>query len=254
MVIYKTTNLVNGKIYIGQDKNNNPKYIGSGDLIKKAIEKYGKDNFKKEILIICDNQIDLDEYERFFIKEFDSTNKLTGYNISIGGRNGTTLNRKMSEKTKKQMSNSRNGIIFTKEHKKNLSNAHVGKKISDETKRKMSESQKLVNRKKMSSETKAKISSAKLGKVPSIETKKRMSESHLGVKNSFFGKKHKEGTFINKQKKIIQLTTDGIILREWPSIAEAAKSLGIRSSGISNVLAGRLKSTNNFKFIYKKNE
>ena len=47
MVIYKTTNLVNGKIYIGKDKYNNPKYLGSGKILKLAINKYGKGNFRR---------------------------------------------------------------------------------------------------------------------------------------------------------------------------------------------------------------
>lgn len=37
MIIYKTTNIINGKIYIGQDSNNNPKYIGSGKILKKKL-------------------------------------------------------------------------------------------------------------------------------------------------------------------------------------------------------------------------
>ena len=40
MVIYKITNIVNNKIYIGQDKNNKSGYLGSGDLIKLAKKKY----------------------------------------------------------------------------------------------------------------------------------------------------------------------------------------------------------------------
>ena len=52
--VYLTTNLINGKKYIGQyygevDDN----YIGSGSTLKKAINKYGKGNFKKEILYMC---------------------------------------------------------------------------------------------------------------------------------------------------------------------------------------------------------
>lgn len=47
MVIYKTTNLINGKIYIGQDSKDRPNYYGSGKLIHRAIKKYGKENFKK---------------------------------------------------------------------------------------------------------------------------------------------------------------------------------------------------------------
>jgi len=50
MIIYKSTNLVNGKFYVGQDSKNYPDYYGSGLILKIAIDKYGKDNFKKEIL------------------------------------------------------------------------------------------------------------------------------------------------------------------------------------------------------------
>ena len=47
MIIYKTTNTINGKIYIGQDKNNNPSYYGSGKILQKAIKKYGKESYPK---------------------------------------------------------------------------------------------------------------------------------------------------------------------------------------------------------------
>ena len=50
MIIYQTTNLINGKKYIGKDANNNPNYIGSGADLKIAIKEYGKHNFKKEII------------------------------------------------------------------------------------------------------------------------------------------------------------------------------------------------------------
>ena len=41
MQIYKTTNLVNGKVYVGQEKWNNPNYLGSGKILRLAIKKYG---------------------------------------------------------------------------------------------------------------------------------------------------------------------------------------------------------------------
>jgi hypothetical protein len=53
MIIYKTTNLVNQKFYVGKDTNNNPNYYGSGKRLKLAIKKYGIVNFKKETLEVC---------------------------------------------------------------------------------------------------------------------------------------------------------------------------------------------------------
>ena len=88
MVIYKTTNLVNGKYYIGQDSKNDPNYLGSGKLLKYAIEKYSIENFQKEILETCNTKEQLNEREIFWIKELNSIE--TGYNISEGGGGGNT--------------------------------------------------------------------------------------------------------------------------------------------------------------------
>ena len=53
--IYKTTNLINGKIYIGQHKSSSfdTNYYGSGKLLIKALKKYGKENFKIELIEGC---------------------------------------------------------------------------------------------------------------------------------------------------------------------------------------------------------
>ncbi len=98
MIIYKTTNLINNKFYIGQDSKNNPEYLGSGTIIKKAINKYGKENFKKEILDICLDKEELDIKEIYWIKELKSIEN--GYNISSGG-NGC-LGCKQSDETKEK--------------------------------------------------------------------------------------------------------------------------------------------------------
>ena len=69
--IYKTTNLVNGKIYIGQKKSNvflGDKYLGSGKILKMAIEKYGKENFSVELLHESLNKLDLDAMEKYTFK------------------------------------------------------------------------------------------------------------------------------------------------------------------------------------------
>ncbi len=75
MIIYKTTNLINGKIYIGQDTKNNPKYLGSGIIIEQAIKKYGSKNFKKEVIEFCTDQAELNDREKYWIKELNSQNK-----------------------------------------------------------------------------------------------------------------------------------------------------------------------------------
>jgi group I intron endonuclease len=86
MVVYRTTNLINGKIYIGQDSHNNPKYLGSGLLLKRAINKYGIDNFVKDILEVCKSKEDLNKREIFWIEKLNPV-----YNIAKGGNGGDTL-------------------------------------------------------------------------------------------------------------------------------------------------------------------
>lgn len=86
--IYLTTNLVNNKIYIGQHQAAEfepDKYIGSGILLVEAINKYGRNNFKNELLCWCKDQEELNEKEIYYISKFNSTNKSIGYNISSGG-------------------------------------------------------------------------------------------------------------------------------------------------------------------------
>ena len=89
MIIYKTTNLITGKFYIGKDKYNNEDYIGSGKILKNAIYKYGRENFKKEIIEICNTYEDLNEREIFWIDFTNATED--GYNIATGGDGGDTI-------------------------------------------------------------------------------------------------------------------------------------------------------------------
>ena len=86
--IYLTTNLVNGKKYIGQHNGSiKDNYLGSGVLLVKAIEKYGKENFKKEILEECDIT-ELDEKEKYWIAYYNALEDENFYNLSKGGQKG----------------------------------------------------------------------------------------------------------------------------------------------------------------------
>jgi hypothetical protein len=87
MIIYKITNLLNNKIYVGKSELNNPNYYGSGTYITRAIKKYGKENFKKEILFESEeyNLVLLNEKEIYWIEFLDSMNPDFGYNLHKGG-------------------------------------------------------------------------------------------------------------------------------------------------------------------------
>ena len=88
-LVYRITNLVNGKIYIGRHITNNiyDKYMGSGYELTKAIKKYGRDNFKKEILFDFDNPEEMIAKENELLSE-DFVKSANVYNIVIGGSSG----------------------------------------------------------------------------------------------------------------------------------------------------------------------
>ncbi len=88
MIVYKIINKINGKYYIGKDSNNDPRYYGSGKLIKQAIKKYGKNNFDKIIIEHCINKEHLNEREKFWINESNALNDPKSYNLANGGAGG----------------------------------------------------------------------------------------------------------------------------------------------------------------------
>jgi group I intron endonuclease len=204
--IYKTVNLYNNKVYIGQCgflPEITADYLGSGKIIKRSIKKRGIFYFKKEILGIIvslnkeDFKLKLNEAETLCIDFFQSTNPIYGYNISPvggstrglksseitkeklrkvnGGKNNGMYGKKHSEKTKKEWSKKRKGCISSK--------GMLGKKHSEETKIKMKLSHK--NRPQVSEETRNKMSKSLKGKVRTEEQRKRISESRKKYFESF---------------------------------------------------------------------
>lgn len=87
--IYKITNLVNGKMYIGQHITSDldDGYMGSGTIIKRAVKKYGQESFRKEWLMFCEDKEELDYMERVFVDETWLSRSDT-YNLRIGGEGG----------------------------------------------------------------------------------------------------------------------------------------------------------------------
>lgn len=86
--VYKSTNKITGKMYIGQThyrKRMNPRYVGSGKLISEAVKQFGYENFTLEILFMAFNKEALNWAERHFIQLFDAQKSDQFYNKSPGG-------------------------------------------------------------------------------------------------------------------------------------------------------------------------
>lgn len=97
--VYKTTNLVNSKIYIGVHKTNDPgdDYFGSNHILKRAIEKYGTEKFTKEILFIYNSEIEMFQKEAELVTEEFCSRKDT-YNIVPGGRGNSKFGQIVTER------------------------------------------------------------------------------------------------------------------------------------------------------------
>ena len=192
-IIYKITNLLDGKIYVGQTKQSIEKRFQDHFYTKyhigRAIREYGAENFKIELLEECETLEELNEKEKFWIKTLNCKSP-NGYNLTDGGDGHYTLNEEARKKIakankkrvftpemRKKLSDSQKGKKLSAEHRAKISAANKGKKRSAETKAKMSEASK---KRKMTEETREKISQSKKGKKLSPETCKKMSESKIG--------------------------------------------------------------------------
>jgi group I intron endonuclease len=265
MYIYKIVNLLNNKIYIGQQQHINKYYYGSGLLIKKAIKKYGKNNFIKEIICECNSREDLDEKEKYYIKLYNSTDKTVGYNLSEGGSLGGPLNKGHihSTKSKNKMSDSQKKRIQKNGH--NM----IGFKHSSESIKKMSKAKKgkytgknnPMYGKHHTEESKRKMGVPRYGKNNPMygnhhtkETKLKISKKITGKLNPFFGKNHSDATKYKISKSMIGKIPPNakrIIINDfiYNSSGEASKILGIKQATI--LYRVKSKYFTNYNYIDK---
>lgn len=191
--IYKTTNLKNGKFYIGMHSTNNLDdcYLGSGKHLRNSVYYHGKENFKREILEFCENKESLSKREREIVNEELISNPKC-MNLILGGKGG--------------------GGFSSEEHKKKFVEAGhkaaklVGNKAAVAKVKELFETNpKWVENFKNSLKGKKKCDWT--GRKHSSETKEKMSLSakgkHLGQKNSQYGSMWITNGIENKKIKII---------------------------------------------------
>lgn len=181
-VIYKTTNIINGKYYIGKHQTTNldDGYQGSGIILKRAIQKYGKENFVTEFLEIFDNERHMNLAEKVFVVPDSETN----YNLCPGGKGGFGfINKHENIEVWNKQNGSKGGASFKerllkdknlqKKTRKNLSKNWTANNIGLQTSRQLFPNGVWFGR-KHTEDTKQKMSLSN-------------SDNHFGEKNSQFG-------------------------------------------------------------------
>lgn len=255
MIIYKITNKINGKIYIGQTVGSLNKRWNrhcrknSGCLaLINAIEKYGKDGFTIEQIDSSSTLEELNKKENEWVLKCNSLYP-NGYNLNTGGNN-----KRWSNETKLKMSKTHTGKLLSEKHKLSIKRSVIEKldqnpDLKNKGRDKVSKSLK---------ELYSKSKHPKKDKKVSDEGKERISESKKGIKNHMFGKKltdsQLEGLKIAHKNRLKNLPSvlchqNGQI---YENVTIAARELRLVRSSVSNVLTGFRKSIRGYTFEYVK--
>jgi len=210
LFIYKTTNLINGKFYVGHDSKNDPEYLGSGLYLERAIKKYGKENFKKEILEFCKTFDELVQREEFWIEQLKATDNNIAYNLSKKGNGGDTLTYHPNRKeigTKISKSLKAKNIKMSDEQKELRRNY----KHTDEAKNQMSQKRKGLA--KTDPEYIEKLRQSNIEAYKNLDIRKKISNKLKGQKRTDEQKAKMKNNGLNaiRTKYIIQ-TPEGNIL------------------------------------------
>ena len=206
MIIYKITNKINGKVYIGQTiktlerrwKQHCTRAKNKRYALCEAIKKYGKENFTVEQIDVACSRDELDTKEIYWIKFYDSMSP-NGYNMTGGGKH----------------------CEVSDEVKQLLSKKNKGKRPSDKC---------ILN-----------SVMVRKGKVLSNSHIEKLRKTRVGEKNGMFGKKRPDLARANalKRKKIICVDTGEV----FESIAFAAKKFNVTTTAISKCLNGVAKTS-----------
>jgi len=239
-IIYKITNKVNGKIYIGQTTQGLKVRLGvhfsearkgkTNSVIHAAIRKYGKENFDSEEICRCKSKKQMDDAEKFYIRYFKARSPI-GYNLTDGGEG--VLGWVPSAEWRKNTSESQKGKQY-----------RLGMKATEETKAKISRNSKgntYCLGHKHTEETLAKMRA----RVPTEETRAKISAACMGNKNSL-GHKHTAETCA---KMSIRMKGNQIMLGYKHSPETCAKmSAGHIGLKHTEETKAKMKGKNNIMF------
>lgn len=242
MIIYKTINLINGKWYIGRDSNDNPNYLGSGKLLKRAIEKYGKENFKKEIIDTAKNIEDLKKKETNWIQKLNAHNCSCSYNIKSTGYDGISSvewTNGMKEKAQER--------ALRLSHKDRKSRVQKTKSWWSNGRRSMQSKIK----KQQYKENPQLIEILRNAKLKSIETDPtQVDRQKQSLLNYYKDKKNRRKNSISRGgREFVALLNNRVIWRGF-SQGLCAETLGLQQPNINKCLKGLRKSHKGYIFRY----
>lgn len=249
--IYKITNLINNKIYIGQRKTNNipetDNYFGSGKLIILAIKKHGIENFSKNIIGLYENWEDLNKKEKYWIENLKSLHP-NGYNLCKGGRGGIScgenhpfFNKNRSDETKEKIRKKLKNIKRSPKsiEKQKITNKLNPYKLSEESKEKISISKR---EKKQSKEHIEALSKVRKGKPSPMKNKKHTIEA----------KEKNRLAHLNKTpgnaKKVDVFTKNNIFMETFNSLRELKKNMNTTTRIIVNCCNNERENYHNLIF------
>jgi group I intron endonuclease len=198
---YKTTNIINGKVYIGFASDPKTRWrnhrrdaeTGRGFALAAAIRKYGWDAFEFEVLCCGkDKRMMLEHVEPALIEQYQSRIEQNGYNVTRGGehipvgnRGGSKKGRIVSEESRCKMSAAKKGNVngagnkghkHSDETKQKMAAVHLGHFVSEETRKKIG------NRYPRTEEEKQHLSKINTGRKHSEETKQKMAATRRAMR------------------------------------------------------------------------
>lgn len=258
--IYKITNTINNKVYIGQSKKLDKRYNGHlyrikrkehhNEHLQRSFDKHGEDKFVYEILEEVKDLSILDLREKHWIDHYGGINSDNTYNFK------DPLLNEYSDYVRSKMSKSSLGE----------NNPNYGNKWTDEQRKKMSESRKgksweELYGKSRADEMKLNQSKSQKGRKHSDETIEKIRQANIGEKNPAYGKGDRQlgdknpmwGKESENRKPILQYTKGGVLVKEYDFISQVYED-GFSVGNVSNC-ARKLKGYKTHKgYVWKYKE